>query len=86
MSVIFTNLRIIMGKHKLATFLLIVFSTLCLCVFGTLSEKADRAHASSEKYDETYGNKTYYRTVEAINDNAYHDYALSTVRDFMKSY
>ncbi|MBQ4429243.1 MAG: hypothetical protein II871_05665 [Clostridia bacterium] len=74
MSVLFTNLRIIMGKHKLATFLLIVFSALCLCVFGTLSEKADRAHASSEKYDETYGNKTYYRTVEAINDNAYHDY------------
>ena len=77
MSMLFTNLRIIMGKHKFVTFLIIVFTAIVLSIFGLLVTNATQAQASFRSFEETYGNKTVYSCGETLSDQQYNEYRFN---------
>lgn len=76
----FKNLSLIISRHKAVTLLMIAFTAIILSIFGKLTVKADQTHMSARRFEETYGNKTYYYTGETLNDNLFYDYRAGDSR------
>lgn len=61
-------------KHKVISLLIIVFIFVSLTLFGKIVGMSEQAEKNAVQYEETYGNKTYYYTSEALSDAVYYEY------------
>lgn len=68
------NIIRILRKHSFLTTLMVLLMTLSLVLLCTTFYQNNQIEENVQKYDETFGNKTYYFMYEALDDTKYYQY------------